>query len=155
MSRSQLFLLGLVKTRGRGKLAKLVEISLGRPEQPMFPANHLLIAHKRGISGSQVKGIWAHKKIFEDLVTYWRCSCGDGAPEVFTPFLCVLRSRTRRTSDERSLSPKDHFTEAFPFNYRIVASLYLTDVAPLIITALIPNYKATGRFTSEGISLKE
>lgn len=42
---------------GRGKLAKLVEISLGQPEQPMFPANHLLAVHKRRISGSQVKGI--------------------------------------------------------------------------------------------------
>lgn len=28
----------------------------------MLPANHLLTAHKRRISGSQVKGIWAHKK---------------------------------------------------------------------------------------------
>lgn len=42
---------------GRGKLAKLVEISLGQPEQPMLPANHLLTAHKRRISGSQVKGV--------------------------------------------------------------------------------------------------
>lgn len=89
--------LGLVKERRRGKLAKLVQISLGQPEQPELPANHLLSAHKRRISGSQVKGIWAHKKGgerrgFEGLVTYWKCSCADAAPRVLTPCLCVLRS---------------------------------------------------------------
>lgn len=57
------FLLGLVKERGRGKLAKLVEISLGQPEQPMLPANHLLTAHKRRISGSQVKEYGLIKKL--------------------------------------------------------------------------------------------
>lgn len=51
------------KGAGRGKLAKLVEISLGQPEQPMLPANHLLTAHKGRISGSQVKEYGLIKKL--------------------------------------------------------------------------------------------
>lgn len=53
---------GLVKQQRRGEPAKLVEISLGQAERRMLPANHLLSRHKGRISGSQVKGIWAHKE---------------------------------------------------------------------------------------------
>lgn len=58
-----------MKEPGRGKLAKLVEIGLGQPEQPALPANHLLRAHKGRISGSQVKE-YGLIKSFEGLVTY-------------------------------------------------------------------------------------
>lgn len=88
-------MLGLLKERGRGKLAKLVEIRLGQPEQPMLPANHLLSAHKGRISGRRVKEYGAHKKALKVSGLVGGVS-GEEAR-------CLRSwSRRRRTSEERS-----------------------------------------------------
>lgn len=94
----------------------------------MLPANHLLTAHKRRISGSQVKGILARKKKKKKALKVLLLIGGVAAVterlKVLPPVCASCARKADAPLDKRRLSPKDHFTEAFPFNYRIVASLY-------------------------------
>lgn len=81
----------------------------------MLPANHLLTAHKRRISGSQVKGIRAHKKALKVSLLI------GGVAAVTERRVKRLFARPAHHKADAppmsvdSLQKKDHFTEAFPF----------------------------------------